>query len=195
MKTTPLLPSICLTLACWLGAGLAVAQGKPAPPPAPPLPPSGSDAMDGGEMRHGRVQRELAEVLYPVGLVRRFSTEIKLTDQQMKRLRDLVSATSAKVEALKWDLEKESGLLTELVRKGEPKTKVEKQLAKVLGLENALKTKHLSLLLDVRDVLTSAQRTELDKLKAEFFEDHPGKGRGGPGRGRGSFGRGPGAAF
>jgi Spy/CpxP family protein refolding chaperone len=158
--------------------------------------PGPAEAMDGDEGGHGgRLHRELAEVLYPVGLVRRYSHEIKLTQEQMKRLRELVTTTSAKVEAIKWDLESESGKLTDMVRAGEGKPKVEQQLGKVLSLENTLKTKHLSLLLDVRDALTQAQRQQLDKVKAEFFASHPGKGRRNMGPGYGRRGGGTGAPY
>jgi Spy/CpxP family protein refolding chaperone len=133
----------------------------------------------GGPPRGEAFRHELFSHLYPVELVRAFADEIKLTDDQIAKLRKAVADSHTEVESLHWDVAREARALAGLVEKGAAKDKVFAQLDKVLGLENRLKKAHLGLLLQVRDILTAKQRAALDEVKKKHGPGGPG-GHGGP---------------
>jgi len=141
----------------------------------------------GGE---DRMRRELMESLYSVELIRAYMTEIKLTEEQVEKLRKIVSDVRNEVDRLEWDLQREGGKLVELVKKGATKEEIYAQMDVIFGHENKIKKKHLGLLIVVRDVLNAKQRTQLDKIKADLENEHArwrearpdrGPGPGGPG--------------
>jgi hypothetical protein len=125
----------------------------------------------------GPAGQDLMEYLYPVDLIRRYSTDIKLTDNQIKQIHKIMTGVGDEVEQLKWDLEKEAQKLVDLVKAGESKSKIYVQMDKIFAVENKIKKKHLGLMIDVRDILTKAQRDFLDKVKSETQGPFP------PGRG------------
>ena len=143
--------------------------------------------MGGKEMglRQG-TRIELYRYLYPVRLVRRHASDLKLTDKQIDKLQKVVSRAQGEIERLKWDVERASQKLVDTVRKGGTKEQVYKQLDQVFKHENKIKKKHLGLMIAVRDILTVQQREYLDTIKRDhmkrFGEDsgRPG-GPGGPG--------------
>jgi len=141
----------------------------------PPASAQGPGAK-GGPPRGDAFKHELFSHLYPLELVRAFADEIKLTSDQITRLRKAVTDSQAEVEGLQWDVAREARALAELVEKGAAKDKVFAQLDKVLGVENKLKKVHLGLMLQVRDILTAKQRAALDAVKKKH-----GPGPGGPG--------------
>jgi Spy/CpxP family protein refolding chaperone len=115
---------------------------------------------------------ELFRYLYPVRLIRRHSTDLKLTDKQIKKLQKVVSEVQGEIEQLKWDVEREAQKMVEVVRNGGTKEQVYKQLDRVFKYENKIKKKHLGLLIVVKDLLTPKQRDYLDKIKKTKLEQY-----------------------
>lgn len=127
--------------------------------------------MGGKEMglRHA-TRIELYRYLYPVRLVRRHASELKLTDEQIDRLQKMVSNAQGEIERLKWDVERASQKLVDTIRKGGTKEQVYKQLDRVFKHENKIKKKHIGLMIEVRDILTPQQREHLDTIKHEHMK-------------------------
>jgi Spy/CpxP family protein refolding chaperone len=170
-----------------MGQGKGKGHGGPAKAqPGVRGPGMGGPGMgpdDGGG--EDRMRRELMESLYSVELIRAYMTEIKLTDEQVEKLRKIVSDVRNEVEQLEWDLQREGGKLVELVRKGATKEEIYAQMDVIFGHENKIKKKHLGLLIVVRDVLSAKQRGQLDKIKADLEKEREKWGPGHPGHGPG----------
>jgi Spy/CpxP family protein refolding chaperone len=132
----------------------------------------------GHGMGHGKMRHELMEYLYPVELIRHFATELKLTDDQIKKIRKVSIDVSAEVENLKWDIEHEAKVLLDIVKDGGSKEKVYAQMDNVFKYENKIKKKHVGLMIVLRDILTKNQRNYLDGVKTEWMSRN---NRGGPG--------------
>jgi len=199
-----------------LAQGKGKGKGKGAPDgqrPAAAQQDQGGPGGGGPGMRQHRgrgqgrgFRDEVMESLYPVELVREHAGEIGLTDEQIEKLRKLVSDVRNEIDQLQWDLEREHRKLVELVKKGASKEEIYAQLEVTFGYENKIKKKHLGLLVVVRDVLNAKQRAQLDQIKAEREQEQerwrdarpdrgPGMGPGGPGgpgMGPGGPGGGPG---
>jgi Spy/CpxP family protein refolding chaperone len=163
MKTRRLVGMMALA-AILAAAGAAAAQERgPGPGPGP--------------------GREIMDQLYPVALVKAHKDEIKLTDEQVDRLRTLIRDARAEVGQLQLDAQRESEKLADLVRKGASKEQIYAQLDRIFPIENKIKKKHLGLLVCVRDVLTPDQRKALDGVKKDDMQRGwaPGRhGRQGP---------------
>jgi Spy/CpxP family protein refolding chaperone len=176
---------------CALGTILAVA----APALGQGWGMRGGPGMEPHEGRGGDagMRRELMESLYPIELVREHAADIKLTDEQVGKLRKLVADVRSEIDQLQWDLEREGNKLVELVKKGATKEDIYAQLDVIFGYENKIKKKHVGLLVVVRDVLSAKQRAQLDKIKADMDKERerwrdarPDRGPGaGPGPGPG----------
>jgi Spy/CpxP family protein refolding chaperone len=145
--------------------------------------------MRGEEMGMRKAVRlELFQYLYPVRLIRRHSADLDLTDKQVEKLQKVVGAVQGEIEKLKWDVDRETQKLLDVVREGSTKDKVYKQMDRVFKYENKIKKKHLGLMIVVKDILTPKQRAYLDRVKKQQMEqfnddfDKPGgRGRrGGP---------------
>ena len=96
-----------------MGQGKGKAHGGPGMDgPGMGGPGMGPDQGGGGE---DRLRHELMESLYPIELIRAYMTEIKLTDDQVDKLRKLVSDVRNEVEQLEWDLQRQGQALVELV--------------------------------------------------------------------------------
>lgn len=122
----------------------------------------------------GAISKEIMDHLYPVGLVRRYAKDLNLTDNQTKKLRNIVTKVHSEVENLKWDVDRESQKLGDMVSRGASVNQVLKQMDVVFRFENSIKKKHLGLLIAIRDILTAEQKKFLDAVK----ESSRGKGEG-----------------
>jgi len=162
------------------GAGMGRGGGPGMGPPGPGAPGPGMD--DAGGMQH-----VILKHLYPLEMVRRHADEIELTEEQMEKLRDVVTSVNAEVEQLKWDLAKSSRKLVKLVERGATKEQVYAQMDVIFKFENKIKKKHLGLMIVVRDILTKQQRSKLDDIKEEVMSGER-RGRG-MGQGRAGQGR------
>ncbi len=123
------------------------------------------------------VKRELMQYLYSVHLIKQYATELKLTEPQVEKLQKVVNDVNSEVENLTWDLERESKKLSELVKNVAKKEAVYAQMDRIFKYENKIKKKYIGLLIVVRDILTPAQRTFLDGVRAKH-EKRRGRGKG-----------------
>jgi hypothetical protein len=195
-----LIVALCSCLAAGAPAA-AQAKGKQTtPPPAPkagqqqppqqqpPGPPMGGPGMPGPDHGGGpnaEVQRVIMEQYYLPEMVRDMAEELKLTDDQVDKLRKATSDARTEVDQLEWDVSRENRKLAKMLREGAAKEAVYAQMDTVFSYENKIKKKMLGLLIVVRDVLTKAQRDQLDKMKADWDKNRPGPG------GMGHDGQGP----
>lgn len=150
--------------------GAEAAEKRNDPPPGlenqqKPGPGRGKHGGGGRLGLRGAISKEIMEHLYPIGLVRRHAADIKLTEAQITKLRNVVTKVHSEVEGLKWDVERESQKLGDLVKAGASLKKISKQMDIVFNYENMIKKKHLSLLITVRDILTAEQKKILDEVK------------------------------
>ncbi|SHM52484.1 TonB-dependent outer membrane receptor, SusC/RagA subfamily, signature region [Cyclobacterium lianum] len=104
--------------------------------------------------------------LYAADLVMSQRDKINLTDQQATAIKEIHSKNAGEFSVLKWDLEAATSGLKELM----DNTKVdmhaiEKQMDKVLSLENQLKKLQLGTLVAIKNELTEQQQQQLDKTK------------------------------
>ncbi len=125
----------------------------------------------------GSVRHDLMRYLYPIGLIRHYASDIKLTETQTKKLRKVVTEVNAEIETLKWDVEREAQKLLDLVKNQASKDAVYAQMDLVFKYENKIKKKHLGLMIVARDILNKKQRKFLDEVKDEFMKR---RGHGGP---------------
>jgi Spy/CpxP family protein refolding chaperone len=169
------------------GKGKGRGHGGGPGPAAPEMGGPGMGPDGGGE---GRLRHELMASLYPIELVRARMIDIKLTDEQVEKLRKLVSDVRTEVEQLEWDLQRQGIKLVELVRKGATKEEIYAHLDLMFANENKIKKKQLGLLIVVRDVLTAKQRAQLDKYKADMEKERERWRQSGPGHGPGPGGPG-----
>ncbi len=118
--------------------------------------------------------------LYPPELVMRHYEEIGLTDEQQANIRAAMKKTQGDLFDLQWDVEKASGALAKLVKQ---KTVNEQEaLARMdalLQIETKIKMKHLTLLVQIKNLLTAEQQEKLNKLKPHRrFDEGPRSRRG-----------------
>ncbi|MCP4673950.1 MAG: hypothetical protein GY854_00205 [Deltaproteobacteria bacterium] len=130
----------------------------------------------------GSVRHDLMKYLYPIGLIRHYASDIKLTEEQTKKLRKVVTDVNAEIESLKWDVEREGQKLLDLVKSEASKDAIYAQMDLVFKFENKIKKKHLGLMIVARDILNKKQQKFLDEVKDEFMKR---RGRGGPPPGHG----------
>ena len=165
--------------ACLAAATPATAQGKGKQQQPPAAAQAGPPPMPGGGGPNAEVQRVIMEQYYLPEMVRDFADELKLTDDQVDRLRKATSDARTETDQLEWDVSRENRKLAKLLRDGATKEQVYAQMDVVFSFENKIKKKMLGLLIVVRDVLTVQQRGLLDKLKADWDRGH-GPVMGGP---------------
>ena len=103
--------------------------------------------------------------LFPAEMVMKNRESISLTDQQAEKIKAIHSKNAGEFSTLRWDLDAENEKLKKLLQ--EPKINSEaaqKQMDKVLNLENQLKKRQFSNLLAIRNELNAEQASELAKF-------------------------------
>lgn len=172
-------------IALSMAPATALAQ-PPQPPQGPGMHGPGGPGGPGMEGDRDGMHLVVMKYLYPLEMVRRHAEEIDLTDEQIEKLREVVTSVNAEVEQLKWDLAASSRKLAKLIEEGATKEQVYEQMDVIFKYENKLKKKHLGLMIVVRDVLTKKQRGKLDDIKEEARKAQ-GQARG-PAQGQGRRG-------
>ncbi|MCH7413511.1 TonB-dependent receptor plug domain-containing protein [Belliella sp. R4-6] len=103
--------------------------------------------------------------LFPAELIMKNRDKISLTDQQADKIKAIHGKNAGEFSTLRWDLDAENEKLKKMLQ--EPKINTEaaqKQMDKVLNLENQLKKKQFTNLLAIRNELNEKQTTELSQL-------------------------------
>jgi Spy/CpxP family protein refolding chaperone len=115
----------------------------------------------------GAAPDEIAQNLFPPDLVLKYRDTIGLDDAQSKSLKDLVHKAQGRFLDLQWDMQGEAGKLTELLR--QPRIDEAAALAqvdKVLAMEREVKKAQVSLLIEIKNLLTPTQQQKLLELRA-----------------------------
>ncbi len=100
--------------------------------------------------------------LFPAELIMKNRETISLTDQQAEKIKAIHGKNAGEFSTLRWDLDAENEKLKKLLQ--EPKINSEaaqKQMDKILNLENQLKKKQFSNLLAIRGELSEDQAKTL----------------------------------
>ncbi len=104
--------------------------------------------------------------LYAPELIFKYQDEINLTPEQKKKIRELYDNSSLTYNHNKWDLDAEMLKLEKILAKDNvDKAEAEKQLEKILGLENEIKMMRLSAMIAIKNELTLQQQKQLDPYK------------------------------
>jgi len=136
-------------------AGVIAAQAIAPPPPAPPMHYRKSPKFHRGDWSFGM----------NIHAIRKLAKEIGLTEEQLKKIREIRRDAQKDMVDLGADLKKSLIDLKEIA--SDPKAtrvQIEGAAKKVLEKGDALKLRQLRMFLDVRDVLTPEQREKLVEL-------------------------------
>jgi Spy/CpxP family protein refolding chaperone len=115
-------------------------------------PPSGTD--------------DIAQNLFAPDIVFKYRDAIGLDQAQSKALKDLVQKAQGRFLDLQWDMQGEAGKLAQLLQP--PKVDEAAALAqvdKVLGMEREVKRAQISLLIEIKNLLTPPQQQKLFDLR------------------------------
>jgi len=136
-------------------AGVIAAQAIAPPPPAPPKYHRKPLKFHRGDWSFGM----------NINAIRKLAKEIGLTEEQLKKIREIRRDAQKDMVDLNADLQKSIIDLKEIA--SDPKAtrvQIEGAAKKVLEKGDALKLRRLRMFLDVRDVLTPEQREKLMEL-------------------------------
>jgi hypothetical protein len=111
---------------------------------------------------------ELAQNLFAPELVLKYRQEIGLDGRQSKAVKDLVQKAQNRFLDLQWDIQAETAKLTQFL-KARPidSTAALAQADRVLNLERDVKKAQLSLLIGIKNLLSSAQQKQLLELRGK----------------------------
>ena len=102
--------------------------------------------------------------LYSADRVMEMRDKLKLTDAQAAEIKKIHAANAGQFATLKWDLDEETKKMNTMLEANNPDADaVQKQMDKVLALENELKKKKLSTLVAIKNELNDEQ---IDILKS-----------------------------
>jgi len=107
----------------------------------------------------------LAKAFFPPELVMQNQQAINLTEAQRNSLIKEIQNAQTEFMSLQWDLQKETEKLKFLVEKEKPvEAEVTEQLGQLLAIENKIKKRQISLLVRIKNLLTSEQQVKLRQL-------------------------------
>ena len=109
---------------------------------------------------------DIAQNLFAPDLVLKYREVIGLDDAQSRTLKGLVQKAQGRFLDLQWDMQAEAGKLVELLRP--PRVDESAALAqvdKVLGMEHDVKRAQISLLIQIKNLLTPAQQQKLSDMR------------------------------
>ena len=111
---------------------------------------------------------ELAQNLFAPELVLKYRHEIALDDKQSKALKAMIQTAQSKFLDLQWDMQAETGKLAGLL-KARPVDSAAAltQVDRVLTIERDVKKAQLSLLIGIKNLLSSAQQDQLMTLRRQ----------------------------
>jgi Spy/CpxP family protein refolding chaperone len=110
----------------------------------------------------------LAKAFFPPELVMQNQQAINLTEAQRNSLIKEIQNAQTEFMSLQWDLQKETEKLKFLVEKEKPvEAEVTEQLGQLLAIENKIKKRQISLLVRIKNLLTSEQQVKLRQLRSK----------------------------
>jgi Spy/CpxP family protein refolding chaperone len=109
---------------------------------------------------------ELAQNLFAPDLILKYRQDIGLDETQSKALKELVQKAQSRFLDLQWDMQAEAGKLAQLLRTPRvDETATIAQADKVLGMEREVKKAQLTLLVRIKNLLSSVQQDKLVELR------------------------------
>ena len=109
--------------------------------------------------------------LFPPELVMQHQQEIGLTDEQRSYITGEIQQAQKRATDLQWQLQREVETMSELVRHDTiDETRTMAQLDRVLAAEREIKRIQLTLVVRIRNRLTSDQRARLTALRGAAHE-------------------------
>jgi Spy/CpxP family protein refolding chaperone len=123
-----------------------------------------ASAAPPGPGRPGRgLLLEIAKTVYPPELVMRHADEIGLDEEQREAITGEIQALQSDLVPLQWEIFEASQALEELLTPARVDERAAlAQSARVMALEEKIKTRHLTMLVRVKNLLTSEQQEMLD---------------------------------
>lgn len=119
-----------------------------------------------GESSPGGADDPLGRYLFPPEKVIGNAIEIGLDEGQKSSIRNEVHKAQAKFLDLQFDLQSEMEKMARLLQeKPVEEAKVLGELDRILGLEKEVKKTQISLLVRIKNVLTSAQQSKLSEIQ------------------------------
>jgi len=123
------------------------AQQQPPQPPSPDNDPIG-------------------RYLIPPELVMSQSEQIGLSDKQRAAIKGEIQKMQTKFIDAQWDLQEQTGKMTQLLQQSPAdETKILEQADKIMALEREIKRAHLTLLVRLKNALTTEQIAKLDAMR------------------------------
>jgi Spy/CpxP family protein refolding chaperone len=108
----------------------------------------------------------ISKYLIPPELVMAHAPEIALTDAQSAAIKNEVRKTQTKFLDLQWDMQEETGRMTQLLQQSPiDEGKVLERADKIMALEREMKRAQLALLVRLKNLLTPAQLAKLNALR------------------------------
>lgn len=102
--------------------------------------------------------------LYSADRVMEMRNELDLTETQAAKIKKIHSENAGKFSTMKWDLDDETKKLKALMDQSKiDETAVQKQMDKVLALENSMKKQQLSTMVSIKNELSPEQQEILQK--------------------------------
>jgi Spy/CpxP family protein refolding chaperone len=112
----------------------------------------------------GQGQDLFQKNLYSADRVMEMRTELGLTDAQANKIKKIHSENAGKFSTMKWDLDDETKKLKALLDESKiDQDAVQKQMDKVLALENSLKKQQLGTMVSIKNELSPEQQEILQK--------------------------------
>ncbi len=113
------------------------------------------------------------EHLYSPDLIFKYREKIELTEAQANEIKQTYNNSTMAYNSLKWDLDAKMLALEKLLSSAKVDTKAAaKELEELLELENEIKRKRLTTMVQIKNILTSGQQAMLDEHKSEFTEGY-----------------------
>ena len=113
-----------------------------------------------------RPEDPISKYLIPPELVMAHAQDVGLTEAQSAAIKKEVRATQTKFLDLQWDMQEESGRMTQLLQQTPvDEAKVLDRADKIMALEREMKRAQLTLLVRLKNLLTPAQVAKLKMLR------------------------------
>jgi Spy/CpxP family protein refolding chaperone len=108
----------------------------------------------------------IAQTLFQPELVMRFRQEINLDDNQSRAIKEAIQKAQTKFLDLQWDVQSEQQKLVQLL-KAQPidERAALSQVDRLLNQEHEVKKAQLSLLIQIKNVLSISQQAKLNELR------------------------------
>jgi len=108
----------------------------------------------------------LARYLVPPDLIMAHSQELNLLEKQRAAIKAEVQKAQSKFIDLQWDMKEESEKMVRLLQQTPAdEARILEQADKVMSMEREIKKTQLSLLIRIRNTLTSEQVAKLDEIR------------------------------